>query len=80
LSLLSKILFEARLLLKKERRDEEEKRRRRTSVKERYIYMQPKPSLSFKVQNQRSYPQVKELSKIRFSPILSTTYIFSTIS
>jgi hypothetical protein len=39
LSLLSKILFEARLLLKKERRDEEEKRRRRTSVKERYIYI-----------------------------------------
>jgi hypothetical protein len=83
LSFLSKILFEARLLLKeRERREEEEKKEKDKcpKEKERDIYMQPKSSLSFKVQNDRSYPQVKEHSKIRFSPIFSTTYIFFTIS
>jgi hypothetical protein len=82
LSFLSKILFEARLLLKKEKRRRKKEREGQVSKRKRkrYIYMQPKSSLSFKVQNERSYPQVKEHSKIRFSPILSTTYIFSTIS
>jgi hypothetical protein len=65
LSFLSKILFEARLLLKK---------------REEKIEKKEREGPSFKVQNERSYHQVKEHSKIRLSPNLFTTYIFSTIS